>query len=135
MLEQGVRVMSSEENPYKFTVKGTTFDFYDLSDAIQFQQSAVEHAVKKLVALGIRSGKKSYDQDLHEAIMSLLRAQQQRQENDNESLQRFLRAGSDTQGVHPQEQQDLLMQDSLEDAVLYSFNLLHGNVNLLPPKS
>lgn len=64
-------------NPYQFTVKGVTFDFYDLSDAIGFEQSAVEHAVKKLVALGKRSGNKSYDQDLHEAIMSLLRAQEQ----------------------------------------------------------
>lgn len=71
-------------NPYKFTVKGVTFDFYDLSDAIQFEQAAVEHAVKKLVALGKRSGNKSYGQDLHEAIMSLLRAQEQH----NESLLR-----------------------------------------------
>lgn len=71
-------------NPYKFTVKGVTFDFYDLSDAIQFEQSAVEHAVKKLVALGKRSGNKSYSQDLHEAIMSLMRAQEQH----NESLRR-----------------------------------------------
>lgn len=68
-------------NPYKFTVKGVTFDFYDLSDAINFQQSAVEHAVKKLVALGERSGKKTYGQDLHEAIMSLLRAQEQYNES------------------------------------------------------
>lgn len=65
------------QNPYKFTIKGVTFDFYDLSDFIQFEQSAVEHAVKKLVALGKRSGNKSYEQDLHEAIMSLLRAQEQ----------------------------------------------------------
>lgn len=66
-----------QNNPYQFTVKGVTFDFYDLSDAIQFEQAAVEHAVKKLVALGKRSGNKSYDLDLHEAIMSLLRAQEQ----------------------------------------------------------
>lgn len=65
------------DNPYKFTVKGTTFDFYDLSDAINFEQSAVEHAVKKLVALGKRSGNKSYMQDLHEAIQSLYRAKEQ----------------------------------------------------------
>lgn len=64
-------------NPYKFTVKGTTFDFYDLSDAINFDQSAVEHAVKKLVALGKRSGNKTYLQDLHEAIQSLMRAKEQ----------------------------------------------------------
>lgn len=76
-------------NPYKFTVKGVTFDFYDLSDAIQFEQSAVEHAVKKLVALGKRSGNKSYSQDLHEAIMSLYRAQEQH----NESLRRAAGAG------------------------------------------
>lgn len=69
------------QNPYKFTVKGVTFDFYDLSDAIGFRQSAVEHAVKKLVALGSRSGNKSYSQDLHEAIMSLLRAQEQYNES------------------------------------------------------
>lgn len=72
------------DNPYKFTVKGVTFDFYDLSDAIQFEQAAVEHAVKKLIALGKRSGNKSYSQDLHEAIMSLGRAQEQY----NESLRR-----------------------------------------------
>lgn len=76
-------------NPYKFTVKGVTFDFYDLSDSIQFEQSAVEHAVKKLVALGKRSGNKSYSQDLHEAIMSLLRAQEQY----HESLRRAAGAG------------------------------------------
>lgn len=76
-------------NPYKFTVKGVTFDFYDLSDSIQFEQAAVEHAVKKLVALGKRSGNKSYSQDLHEAIMSLLRAQEQ----NNESLRRAAGAG------------------------------------------
>lgn len=68
-------------NPYQFTVKGVTFDFYDFSDAVRFRQSAVEHAVKKLVALGERSGKKSYGQDLHEAIMSLLRAQEQYNES------------------------------------------------------
>lgn len=78
-----------QSNPYKFTVKGVTFDFYDLSDAIQFEQSAVEHAVKKLVALGKRSGNKSYSQDLHEAIMSLSRAQEQY----NESLRRAAGAG------------------------------------------
>lgn len=72
---------SKDTNPYKFTVKGTTFDFYDLSDAIGFEQSAVEHAVKKLVALGKRSGNKSYGQDLHEAIMSLIRAQEQYNES------------------------------------------------------
>lgn len=76
-------------NPYKFTVKGVTFDFYDLSDCIQFEQAAVEHAVKKLVALGKRSGNKSYSQDLHEAIMSLIRAQEQH----NESLRRAEGAG------------------------------------------
>lgn len=76
-------------NPYKFTVKGTTFDFYDLSDEIQFEQAAVEHAVKKLVALGKRSGNKSYGQDLHEAIMSLMRAQEQY----NEPLRRTAGAG------------------------------------------
>ena len=76
-------------NPYKFTVKGVTFDFYDLSDCIQFEQAAVEHAVKKLVALGKRSGNKSYSQDLHEAIMSLMRAQEQY----NESLRRAEGAG------------------------------------------
>lgn len=81
-------------NPYEFTVKGVTFDFYDFSDSIQFEQSAVEHAVKKLVALGKRSGNKSYSQDLHEAIMSLIRAQEQY----NESL-RFL-SGS-TRGTSP----------------------------------
>lgn len=73
-----------KSNPYEFTVKGVTFDFYDLSDSIQFEQAAVEHAVKKLVALGKRSGNKSYGQDLHEAIMSLYRAQEQY----NESLRR-----------------------------------------------
>ena len=71
----------SDKNPYKFTVKGVTFDFYDFSDAVGFSQSAVEHAVKKLVALGGRSGNKSYGQDLHEAIMSLLRAQEQHNES------------------------------------------------------
>jgi hypothetical protein len=74
-------MMSNTDNPYKFTIKGTTFDFYDLSDAIGFEQSAVEHAAKKLVALGKRSGNKSYGQDLHEAIMSLLRAQEQYNES------------------------------------------------------
>lgn len=83
-------------NPYKFTVKGVTFDFYDLSDAIQFEQSAVEHAVKKLVALGKRSGNKSYSQDLHEAIMSLSRAQEQY----NESLRRTTRTDHPFQKAH-----------------------------------
>lgn len=69
--------MTKQSNPYKFTVKGVTFDFYDLSDAINFKQSAVEHAVKKLVALGERSGKKPYLQDLDEAIQSLYRAREQ----------------------------------------------------------
>jgi hypothetical protein len=73
--------MSNTSNPYEFTVKGVTFDFYDFSDAVGFSQSAVEHAVKKLVALGGRSGNKSYGQDLHEAIMSLLRAQEQHNES------------------------------------------------------
>lgn len=95
-------------NPYKFTIKGTTFDFYDLSDAIQFEQSAVEHAVKKLVALGKRSGNKSYGQDLHEAIMSLSRAQEQYNESLRQAAGRTCEAvretnqgGIETRGTQP----------------------------------
>lgn len=98
-------------NPYKFTVKGVTFDFYDLSDAIGFRQSAVEHAVKKLVALGERSGKKSYSQDLHEAIMSLLRAQEQY----NESLrcgEGVMGIGNSTEEAKPTAQESSSSGDS-----------------------
>lgn len=83
--------MTKQSNPYKFTVKGVTFDFYDLSDAINFKQSAVEHAAKKLVALGERSGKKPYLQDLDEAIQSLYRAREQYIES--------LRSGTGTVGA------------------------------------
>ena len=85
--------MKTQSNPYKLTIKGTTFDYYDLADAIQFEQSAVAHAFKKLMALGKRSGGKSYSQDLHEAIMSLYRAQEQH----NESLLRT--AGSSREAI------------------------------------
>lgn len=80
--------MINEKNagqaPYRLTIKGVTFDYYDLADAIGFEQEAVAHAFKKLMALGKRSGNKSYGQDLHEAVMSLMRAQEQ----NNESLRR-----------------------------------------------
>lgn len=76
------RTENTGQTPYRHTIKGVTFDYYDLADAIGFEQEAVAHAFKKLMALGKRSGNKSYNQDLHEAIMSLLRAQEQ----NNESL-------------------------------------------------
>lgn len=69
------------QTPYRHTIKGVTFDYYDLADAIDFEQEAVAHAFKKLMALGKRSGNKSYGQDLHEAIMSLFRAQEQYNES------------------------------------------------------
>lgn len=129
------------DNPYKFNIKGVEFDFYDLSDSIGFEQSAVEHACKKLVALGKRSGNKSYQQDLHEAIMSLMRAQEQH----NESLRRgegspreveesiknalraeprlTIRAPATPSEVHPTLRRTSLDPQSIEDAVKFLWQL------------
>lgn len=130
------------DNPYKFSIKGVEFDFYDLSDSIGFEQSAVEHACKKLVALGKRSGNKSYQQDLHEAIMSLMRAQEQLQyvslrgtegasrENpkspdaSHEEKSRItIRAPATPSEVHPALRGTSLDPQSIEDAVKFLWQL------------
>jgi hypothetical protein len=64
-------------NPYLITVNGVTMDCYDITDAVQFEQSAVAHAFKKMFAMGKRSGGKSYEQDLDDMIRSLTRAKEQ----------------------------------------------------------
>lgn len=58
-----------------------TFDAYDVLNAFYSKpedklpcQSQVDHALKKLLALGKRSGGKSLEQDINEAIWSLQEA-------------------------------------------------------------
>lgn len=66
----------SEElpSPYHRVVKGVVLDAYDVLEAWGKKNSAVDHALKKLLAYGQRSGGKSNIKDLEECIWSLKRA-------------------------------------------------------------
>jgi len=60
-------------SPYHITIKGVTFDFYDLVNALPVRPGpAAEHALKKLMYAGAR-GHKDREKDLRETIWSVER--------------------------------------------------------------
>ena len=67
---------------YHVYVRGMEIDFYDFWDAFhvgrghEIGDSAIQHAVKKLIMPGLRHSKDRM-QDIDEAISSLYRAKQQ----------------------------------------------------------
>lgn len=63
-----------EKNKYHREIKSHVWvDVYDVLEAFEVRNSAVQHALKKLLAPGQR-GTKSTVQDLEEAILSINRA-------------------------------------------------------------
>lgn len=64
----------SKECPY------SQIDVYRVLELFNVTDPAVAHAIKKLLCAGQR-GVKSYDQDIHEALKSLLRWKQMREED------------------------------------------------------
>lgn len=60
---------------YKVTIKGSNLDVYDILTAYKISNPAIQHAVKKLLKPGQR-GYKDIQQDLDEAIDSILRAKE-----------------------------------------------------------
>lgn len=66
--------MTGKPNPYRRFLKGQSVDVYDILTAFEVTCPATQHAMKKLFALGARSGGKTKVQDLEEAIWSLQRA-------------------------------------------------------------
>lgn len=60
-------------NKYKRTVPSTTIDIYDVLQAWQVTNPAIQHAIKKLLQPGQR-GHKTRAEDLQEALVSIERA-------------------------------------------------------------
>lgn len=60
-------------NKYKRTVSSTTIDIYDVLQAWQVTNPAIQHAIKKLLQPGQR-GHKTRTEDLQEALVSIERA-------------------------------------------------------------
>ena len=62
-------------NHYERTHAGVKIDYYDICDLYEITDSAVGHALKKLLRFG-RGQHKGRDQDIAEAIQSLRRWQE-----------------------------------------------------------
>ena len=62
-----------EKNKYKVTIKGVSFDVYDVLKAFDVTCPARQHAIKKLLKTGQR-GFKDERKDLNEAIDSINRS-------------------------------------------------------------
>jgi len=64
---------------YRKKVKSTTIDVYDVLQAFEVTNPAIQHALKKLLAAGQR-GHKDMMTDLNEAAWSIQRAIQMEEE-------------------------------------------------------
>ena len=62
-------------NKYQVTIKGTSFDVYDVITAFEVHCPAKAHAIKILLKSGKR-GYKSEEQDLNESIQAIQRAKE-----------------------------------------------------------
>lgn len=65
--------MSRRKSKYDKVIRGQVIDVYDVINAYEITNPALQHAVKKALMPGQRGGK-SVVQDLEEAIHSLQRA-------------------------------------------------------------
>jgi transcription elongation factor len=63
----------TKKNKYQVNCKGISIDVYDVLNAFNLQNPAIQHAIKKLLKGGER-GVKSKVQDYKEAIESITRA-------------------------------------------------------------
>ena len=63
------------KNKYQVTIKGTSFDVYDVLTAFEVHCPAKAHAIKKLLKSGQR-GYKDEEQDLNESIQAIERAKE-----------------------------------------------------------
>ena len=63
------------KNKYQVTIKGTSFDVYDVLTAFKVTCPAKAHAIKKLLKSGQR-GYKNEEQDLEESIQAIVRAKE-----------------------------------------------------------
>ena len=71
---EGSHYVSDDSNKYKVKLRNeVALDVYDVLDAFDVQNPAIQHAIKKLLCTGNR-GYKDFSQDLEEAIQSLERA-------------------------------------------------------------
>jgi len=64
-------------NPYKKRIgqdENGLSDIYNILHAYKTENSAIDHAIKKLLCAGLRNGGKSKTQDYQEAIESIKRA-------------------------------------------------------------
>jgi hypothetical protein len=68
-------------NKYQRKLRTETIDVYDVLKAFNVINLAVQHAVKKLLAPGLR-GHKTLIQDLDEARISIIRAIELEKENE-----------------------------------------------------
>lgn len=82
--EHKVIMQAKLPSPYHREIKpGVIVDAYDILSAYGTVCPAVDHALKKLLCLGKRSGGKSYEQDIKEAIWSLERALELHKEKES----------------------------------------------------
>jgi len=63
------------KNKYQVSIKGTSFDVYDVITAFGVTCPAKAHAIKKLLKSGQR-GYKNEEQDLEESIQAIVRAKE-----------------------------------------------------------
>ena len=64
---------NNTENKYLVTVKGVTFDCYDLLKALNITCPAMQHAFKKVAYAGVR-GHKNSKIDKEQAIQAIQRS-------------------------------------------------------------
>ena len=72
----------SNNHYYKDVSKLKTMDIYRVLSLYEVTDPCIQHAVKKLLCCGQRNGNKSIEQDVNEAIESLLRFNEMRLENE-----------------------------------------------------
>lgn len=72
-LDENLTDVIDKQNKYKRTVPSTTIDIYDVLQAWEVTNPAIQHAIKKLLQPGQR-GHKTREEDLQEALVSIERA-------------------------------------------------------------
>jgi len=73
--------MAAKRSVYHHEVPTLTVDVYRVLLAFEVTDPCVQHAVKKLLCLGKRIGGKSAEQDVREAIWTLARWLEMREED------------------------------------------------------
>jgi hypothetical protein len=76
----------SERSTYHREVPTKTIDAYRVLLAFGITDPCIQHAVKKLLCAGLRSGGKTIDHDVADAIWSLTRWQEMRREEEGDGV-------------------------------------------------